>query len=104
MLLALLALAAGCASPKTARTKPRYLEAQNSFTDLAARDQYVERRTKELAQMGLASNEAAARASREWFARAPVASEVPTAYELQRREAQADLNGYLDSRKDAGTR
>jgi len=104
MLLALLALATGCQSGKSARAKPRYRTIENSYTDQAARSEYVERRTNELKQMGLKDADALARASREWFSHAGVAAEVPTKYELQRREAEADIRTYLDQRDESGGR
>lgn len=62
----------------------------------------MNRRTQELTEKGLSRDEANARASREWFAQAPVASEVPTAYELKRRQTEAEITTYLEKRKETG--
>lgn len=92
---ALMVFAAGCASSKSNRAKARFYETPGSFTDAAARAAYVGERVNELTATGMSRQAAEARASREWFARAPVASRQPTAYELERRKAQADLDSYL---------
>jgi hypothetical protein len=103
MLLALPVLATGCNSRKTAHTPQRYHTIEGSFTDQAARTDYVERRTNELKQMGVSDVDAASRASREWFSRTGTTTQVPTKYELQRREAEADIRTYLDKRKEPGS-
>lgn len=103
-LLALMMVATGCFSTKTGRTKQRYRDNAGSFTDLSARTEYIDRRGAVLTEKGVDRDTAAARASREWFAQAPVAKEVPTAYELKRREAQAEFTIYLDTRKEGGGR
>jgi hypothetical protein len=103
-LLALTVIATGCQSAKTGRTKQRYQDNAGSFTDLSARTEYIDRRVADLTEKGVDRDTAAARASREWFAQAPVASKVPTAYELKRREAQAEFTTYLDTRKEGGVR
>lgn len=99
-LLALLGWATGCQSGKSARQPQRFHTPQYNFADLSARSEYVERRTAELTDKGVSRDEASARASREWFSHAPVATEVPTAYELKRREAEADIRNYLEKRKE----
>lgn len=63
--------------------------------DFAARDAYISERIKELTATGMSEQTARTRASREWFARAPVAESRPTAYELSRRKAQAELDKFL---------
>lgn len=93
--VALLIFAAGCASPQSARSKPRFRDVPGSFGDLAARDNYIAARVRQLTKRGLSEDAARGRASREWFASAPVASQEPTAYERERRQAQADLDSYL---------
>ena len=100
MSLALLVLASGCHSRQTARTPQRYQPAQYTFADLNARSEYIDQRTAELTDKGVSREEASARASREWFSQAPAASQVPTKYELDRREAEADIRTYLDKRKE----
>lgn len=103
-LLALLLLATGCQSGKSARKPQRFRTEQYSFTDLSARSDYIERRKAELTDKGVSPQEAGERASREWFSRAPVATEVPTQYELKRREAEADIRSYLDQRSETSGR
>ncbi|MBI2513376.1 MAG: hypothetical protein HYV96_15465 [Opitutae bacterium] len=92
---ALMVFAAGCASPKSSRAKQRFRDAPGSFGDTTARTTYVDGRVDELTAAGMSRETATARASREWFARAPVAAQEPTAYEYERRKAQADLDAYL---------
>jgi hypothetical protein len=104
LLVAALALGAGCQSQKSGRAQQRYRSQEYTFADLAARSEYVDRRTAELTGMGVSREEASARASREWFARAPAAKQVPTDYELQRRAAEAEITAYLEKRKEAGGR
>lgn len=101
---ALLLLAMGCQSGKSTRRQPRHHTIENSFTDSSARSEYVDRRTQELVDKGVDRETASARASREWFAHAPVATQVPTAYELKRRQAEADITAYLEKRKEPGDR
>lgn len=102
---ALLALASGCQSRSSAKRPPaRYQDIPGSFTDLTARNAYLDERIKELTATGMSQQAAAIRASREWFARAPAAGVMPTPYELQRREAQADLTAYLTDRQKSGDR
>lgn len=101
-LLALLLLATGCQSGKSARGKPRFHTVEGSFTDQNARTDYIERRSHELKQMGLSDVDAAGRASREWFSRSGVTTEVPTKHELQRRAAEADIRSYLDQQREPG--
>lgn len=104
-LAALLALASGCQSRSSAKRPPaRYQDIPGSFTDLTARNAYLDERIKELTATGMSRQAAAVRASRDWFARAPVAGVAPTPYELKRREAQADLTAYLSDRQKAGDR
>lgn len=102
--VALMIVAAGCASPKTSRARARFHDAPGSFGDLTARRAYVDERIKDLTATGLSREAAEARASREWFTRAPVATQVPTAYELERRKAQADLDGFLADYRAASRR
>ena len=104
ILLALLVVAAGCQSTNTSRAQRRFTHSAGSFTDLAARSAYVDQRVEELTGRGLSKGDAAARASREWFSRAPAASETPTYYELKRRAAQTEFNSYLEEQKKSGTR
>lgn len=104
LLIAAVVLGAGCQSPKTSRAKQRYQAQQYTFADLAARSEYVDRRTAELTDKGVSREEASARASREWFAHAPAAREVPTAYELKRRAAAAEITAYLEKQKETGGR
>lgn len=92
---ALMIVAVGCASRQTARSKARFREVPGSFGDLTARDSYVNSRVKQLTEKGFSHDAATERASREWFEQAPVARQEPTAYELERRKAQADLDNYL---------
>ncbi len=100
----LMVFAAGCASHKSSRAKQRFRDVPGSFGDWDARSAYVGARTKELTRKGLNEDAAAARAQREWFARAPVAAEEPTAYEYERRKAQADLDAYLTEYRGATKR
>lgn len=104
ILLALLVLATGCQSTHTSRAKQRFNDNTGSFTDLAARSAYIDQRVEELAGKGVSRDDAAVRASREWFARAPVASQTPTAYELKRRAAQSEFTAYLDQQKESDGR
>lgn len=104
-LATLLALAAGCQSRSSAKRPPaRYQENAGSFADFTARNAYLDERIKELTATGMSRQAAATRASREWFAQAPAAGVSPTAYELKRREAQADLTAYLTDRQKTGDR
>jgi hypothetical protein len=98
-----IALIVGCQSTNTARKQPRFQENAGGFADTTARNTYINQRVDELAGKGMTREAAAARASREWFAQAPVASESPTRDELKRREAQADLITYLDKQKNPGS-
>jgi hypothetical protein len=104
LLVAALALGAGCQSQKTGRAQERYRTSQYTFTDLSARSEYIDHRAKELTDKGVSKDEARERASRDWFTHAPVATEVPTAYELKRRAAEADITAYLEKQKEAGGR
>lgn len=101
---ALMVLAAGCATSKSNQAKARFRETPGSFSDSVARSTYVNERINELTATGMSREAAVARASREWFARAPVASRQPTAYELERRKAQADLDSYLAEYRPAAKR
>lgn len=101
VLLSMLALAAGCHSAPTA--KQRHRDTPGSFTDQMARSAYVDSRVKELTDKGVSKDEAANRASREWFARAPAASESPTYQELKRREAQSDFEADLAKQQKEST-
>jgi len=100
----LMIFAAGCASRQTARSHPRFRDVPGSFSDLTARSAYVDERVKDLTATGMSRDAATARASREWFARAPTATQEPTAYELERRKAQADLDNYLTDYRAASKR
>jgi hypothetical protein len=104
MLIAAVALGSGCQSSKTGRAKPRYRAVEGSFADSTARNTFIEQRTEALVKKGVDRDTAAARASRAWFAHAPVPSEVPTAYELQRRAAEGEITAYLEKRKESGSR
>lgn len=101
--LALTGLATGCRSAKSARSPQRYHTVEGSFADFSARADYVDRRTNELKQMGLSDVDAAQRASREWFSRAGVTTQVPTSWELKRRETEADIRTYLDKGRERGS-
>lgn len=101
---AVMVLAAGCASQQSARAKPRFHDVPGSFGDWDARSAFVSAQTRELMKKGLSEETAAARAERAWFARAPVASQEPTAYEYERRQAQADLDAYLADYRTAAKR
>lgn len=101
---ALMIVAAGCASQKSSQAKPRFHDAPGSFTDLTARSAYVDERVKDLTATGMSREAAVARASREWFARAPAVTQQPTAYELERRKAQADLDNYLADYRSSSRR
>ncbi len=104
ILLALLALAAGCSSNRSARKPERYHENKGSFADQLARSEHIDRRVAELTKQGLSKDAAESRASREWFARAPAASSSPTSYEKARRAEEAKFASYVAAQKDAGTR
>ncbi|HWA26438.1 MAG TPA: hypothetical protein VG734_12330 [Lacunisphaera sp.] len=97
--VAVLTLAAGCASSRTARTKQRYYTPAGSFSDTSERSTFVDRRTAELVKQGMKPEDAAGRASREWFSHAGVATEQPTKAELKRRAAEADLVNFLEKEK-----
>jgi hypothetical protein len=101
---ALMVFAAGCASSRSNQAKARFRETPGSFSDTTARTTYVNERVDELTATGMSREAATARASREWFARAPVASQEPTAYEIERRKAQADLNDYLSDYRASAKR
>ena len=101
---AVMVLAAGCASQQSARAKPRFRDVPGSFSDQNARATYIDQRVNELTATGMSREAAAGRASREWFARAPVASQEPTACEYERRQAQADLDAYLADYRTAAKR
>lgn len=104
LLLVLVALSTGCRSSKTVREKQRYRTVENGFADQGARSEYIDRRTHELTKAGVKEADAAARASREWFSRSGSTVQVPTAYELKRREAETDIRTYLDQRNETGGR
>jgi len=104
LVLALLAVAAGCSSVPNARQKPTTYTPSGSFTDLSERSSYIDRRATELMKQGLKPQDAAARASREWFAHASVAEPRPTKSELKRRAAEADLVDFLEKEKDDRSR
>ena len=101
---ALMVFAAGCATSKSSQAKARFRETPGSFSDTVARATYVDERINELTATGMSREAATARASREWFARAPVAAQEPTAYEIERRKAQADLDDYLTEYRAAAKR
>lgn len=90
--LVLLASAGGC---QWGPSKERYHTVGGHYTDSAARSAFVDQRVEELTAKGLSREAAAARASREWFASAPVATEMPTPYELKRREVQSEFEEAL---------
>ena len=90
--LALLTAVSGC---QWGNSKERYHTVGGHYTDTAARSAFVDQRVEELTAKGLSREAAAARASREWFASAPVATEMPTPYELKRREAQSEFEEAL---------
>lgn len=100
----LMVFAAGCASQKSSRAKQRFRDVPGSFGDTTARATYVNERIEELTATGMSREAATTRASREWFARAPVAAQEPTAYEYERRKAQADLDNYLSEYRGAAKR
>lgn len=104
VLLAGLVIGTGCHSGKSARGKARYQSTENGFSDIAARSEYIDRRTRELTDKGVKPAEASARASREWFAQAPVTTAVATDYERERRKAEASITTYLEKEKDARSR
>jgi hypothetical protein len=100
--LSLLVLGTGCHSSPSA--KQRYRETPGTYADLGARDAYINARTEEMTRKGMNRADAAAQASREWFARTPAAGETPTAAELARREAQADFEASLDQQRKQARR
>ena len=102
ILLSLLALATGCHSTPTAKNS--YRDMPGTFADQGARAAYVSSRGKELTGKGVSASDAAARASREWFASAPAASESPTPQELMRRNAQAAFEADLAKQQESRTR
>jgi hypothetical protein len=101
--LALPLLAGGCHSSHSA--KQRHRVNSGSFADQSARSAYVSQRVDELTKTGMTREDAAARASREWFSRAPSSGTSVTAEERKRREAQANFEDYLNKRdKDRASR
>lgn len=99
MAVIVLGLGAGCTTHRHHSSPARYQDTPGSFGDLNARAAYVDERVKELTATGMSRQAAEARSAREWFARAPAASQQPTTYELERRAAQADLDSYLENQQ-----
>ena len=97
IILSLLTFAAGCHSADT--SKQRYRETPGSYADPTARAAFIDNRVTEMTQKGMSKDEAVGRASREWFANAPIASESPTPQELKRRQDQAEFEADLAKRK-----
>lgn len=100
--LAALALFAGCHSRSAAQQ--RYHDTPGAFADQSARSAYVDARVAELTKKGVSPDDAAARASREWFSQASSSRETPTRAERERQAAQSSFEAALDKRKkDAET-
>lgn len=96
-------LAASCRSTTSARQ--RYHQTPSGLEATSARSDYMEQRVAEMTQKGMNPKAAAAQASHEWFRQASIASATPTAWELQRRAAQAKFEADLaEQKKEASVR
>ena len=99
-------LVTGCSSNRKA-SRQRYHDNPGTLGDLSARSAFMNKRVAEMTERGRTKESATAQASREWFNHASVPSQTPTAWELQRRKAQAKFEAELIKQKkvqEAGVR